>query len=151
MWSPRIGAPILTTYSRTAFHQQRTLASRRRRSRSRAHRRRPPHRQFRASAGWRRLAPATVPRRQTVRPISQGQRSIRRRHSIHLAFQPQAILNSLEEGNVLLVQDVGPLRRALAQRLESAVRKFEYHIIVGEKVGARNMKLALIDNRQSSF
>ncbi len=63
--------------------------------------------------------------------------------AIERATDLAAIVNNLEEGDVLLIENFGRLRRPAAQRLESAMREFEFHIVVGEGLGARAMKLAV--------
>jgi Holliday junction resolvasome RuvABC ATP-dependent DNA helicase subunit len=54
-----------------------------------------------------------------------------------------AIVNNLEEGDVLLIQKLARLRLPVAQSLEPAMRAFEFRIEVGEGSGARTMKLKI--------
>lgn len=59
--------------------------------------------------------------------------------NIERAADLATTLNGLEEGDVLLLQDFERLRRPVAQRLESAMRDFEFHIVVGEGSAARTI------------
>ena len=54
-----------------------------------------------------------------------------------------AILNSLEKHDILLLRNLGRLRRQLVKRLTPALFNFEFHISVGEGRGARTMKLSV--------
>ena len=54
-----------------------------------------------------------------------------------------AIINDLDKGDVLLIQNIGRLRAELVELLASASRTFELDIVVGKGPGARAMRLAL--------
>jgi Holliday junction resolvasome RuvABC ATP-dependent DNA helicase subunit len=52
-----------------------------------------------------------------------------------------AVVNNLEAHDILLLRDLGRMRRQVVKRLVPALVDFEFHIIVGEGMGAREMKL----------
>ncbi|MGB3552867.1 MAG: restriction endonuclease [Candidatus Binatus sp.] len=54
-----------------------------------------------------------------------------------------AIVNNLEAHDILLLPNLGHLKRQVIKRLIPALRNFEFHIIVGEGMGARTMKLSV--------
>jgi Holliday junction DNA helicase RuvB len=54
-----------------------------------------------------------------------------------------AIVNNLEEGDVLFIDEIHRLQRPVEERLYSAMEDYEFHIVVGEGMGARTMKLAV--------
>lgn len=53
------------------------------------------------------------------------------------------IVNNLEEHDLLLIRRLNRLKQAVGRRLLPALRDFEFHIVVGEGVGARTMKLSV--------
>ncbi len=54
-----------------------------------------------------------------------------------------AIVNNLDAHDLLLLRNVARLRQQISKRLAPALRDFEYHITVGEGMGARRMKLSI--------
>jgi Holliday junction resolvasome RuvABC ATP-dependent DNA helicase subunit len=54
-----------------------------------------------------------------------------------------AIINNLEQGDILFLEQINRIRRPLLSSLLSAMRDFEFQINVGEGIGARKMKLAV--------
>ncbi len=54
-----------------------------------------------------------------------------------------AIVNNLEANDILLLRNLGRMRRQVVKRLISAMLTFEFPIIVGEGRGARTMKLSV--------
>jgi len=63
--------------------------------------------------------------------------------AIERAADLAAILNNLEEGDVLFIDEIHRLQKPVEERLYSAMEDFEFHIVVGEGMGARTMKLAV--------
>jgi holliday junction DNA helicase RuvB len=63
--------------------------------------------------------------------------------AIERAADLAAIVNNLEEGDVLFIDEIHRLQRPVEERLYSAMEDFEFHIVVGEGMGARTMKLAV--------
>ena len=71
--------------------------------------------------------------------------------SVHVTYGPAieraadlaAIVNNLEEGDVLFIDEIHRLQRPVEERLYSAMEDYEFHIVVGEGMGARTMKLAV--------
>lgn len=53
------------------------------------------------------------------------------------------IVNNLEAHDLLLVRNLARLRQQVTKRLAPALRDFEFHITVGEGMGARTMKLSI--------
>ncbi len=53
------------------------------------------------------------------------------------------ILNNLEARDILLLRNLGRLKRQVVKRLIPTLLDFEYHISVGEGWGAREMKLSV--------
>jgi Holliday junction DNA helicase RuvB len=54
-----------------------------------------------------------------------------------------AIVNNLEEHDVLFIDEIHRLQRVVEERLYSAMEDFEFHIVMGEGMGARTMKLSV--------
>ena len=54
-----------------------------------------------------------------------------------------ATVNTLEESDVLLLRNLGRLKRQVAKRLIPALMNFEFHIVVGEGMRSQGMKLAV--------
>ena len=54
-----------------------------------------------------------------------------------------AIVNNLEKGDILFIDEIHRLQRPVEERLYSAMEDYEFHIVVGEGMGARTMKLAV--------
>lgn len=54
-----------------------------------------------------------------------------------------AILNDVEEGDIVLLRNLGRMRRQAVKRLIPSLLDFEFHIVVGEGSGRRAMKLAV--------
>jgi len=54
-----------------------------------------------------------------------------------------AILTSLEEGNVLFIDEIHRLKRVLEETLYSAMEDFKIDIIIGEGAGARTLSISL--------
>lgn len=54
-----------------------------------------------------------------------------------------ATVNNLEANDILLLRNLGRLKRQVVKRLIPALRDFEFQIIVGEGMGARTMKLSI--------
>ena len=54
-----------------------------------------------------------------------------------------AILTSLEEGNVLFIDEIHRLKRVLEETLYSAMEDFKVDIIIGEGAGARTLSISL--------
>ncbi|HXW85554.1 MAG TPA: Holliday junction branch migration DNA helicase RuvB, partial [Candidatus Binataceae bacterium] len=63
--------------------------------------------------------------------------------AIERAADLAAIVNNLEERDVLFIDEIHRLQRPVEERLYSAMEDFEFHIVVGEGMGARTMKLAV--------
>jgi Holliday junction DNA helicase RuvB len=63
--------------------------------------------------------------------------------AIERAADLAAIVNNLEEGDVLFIDEIHRLQRPVEERLYSAMEDYEFHIVVGEGMGARTMKLAV--------
>ncbi|MGH7781815.1 MAG: Holliday junction branch migration DNA helicase RuvB [Candidatus Binataceae bacterium] len=63
--------------------------------------------------------------------------------AIERAADLAAIVNNLEEGDILFIDEIHRLQRAVEERLYSAMEDYEFHIVVGEGMGARTMKLAV--------
>ncbi|HMD05862.1 MAG TPA: Holliday junction branch migration DNA helicase RuvB [Candidatus Binatus sp.] len=63
--------------------------------------------------------------------------------AIERAADLAAIVNNLEEHDVLFIDEIHRLQRVVEERLYSAMEDFEFHIVVGEGMGARTMKLAV--------
>ncbi len=54
-----------------------------------------------------------------------------------------AILTSLEEGNVLFIDEIHRLKRVLEETLYSAMEDFKVDIVIGEGAGARTLSISL--------
>src|SRR6202011_3720324 len=63
--------------------------------------------------------------------------------AIERAADLAAIVNNLEEHDVLFIDEIHRLQRVVEERLYSAMEDFEFHIVVGEGMGARTMKLSV--------
>jgi len=63
--------------------------------------------------------------------------------AVERAADLAAIVANLEEGDVLFIDEIHRLQRPVEERLYSAMEDFEFHIVVGEGMGARTMKLAV--------
>jgi holliday junction DNA helicase RuvB len=63
--------------------------------------------------------------------------------AIERAADLAAIVNNLEKHDVLFIDEIHRLQRVVEERLYSAMEDFEFHIVVGEGMGARTMKLAV--------
>lgn len=63
--------------------------------------------------------------------------------AIERAADLAAIVNNLEEGDILFIDEIHRLQRPVEERLYSAMEDYEFHIVVGEGMGARTMKLAV--------
>src|SRR5262249_15610917 len=63
--------------------------------------------------------------------------------AVERAADLAAIVNNLEEGDVLFIDEIHRLQKVVEERLYSAMEDFEFHIVVGEGMGARTMKLAV--------
>ena len=63
--------------------------------------------------------------------------------AIERAADLAAIVNNLEKGDVLFIDEIHRLQKIVEERLYSAMEDFEFHIVVGEGMGARTMKLAV--------
>jgi holliday junction DNA helicase RuvB len=63
--------------------------------------------------------------------------------AVERAADLAAIVNNLEEGDVLFIDEIHRLQRPVEERLYSAMEDYEFHIVVGEGMGARTMKLAV--------
>jgi Holliday junction DNA helicase RuvB len=63
--------------------------------------------------------------------------------AVERAADLAAIVNNLEEGDILFIDEIHRLQRAVEERLYSAMEDYEFHIVVGEGMGARTMKLAV--------
>jgi holliday junction DNA helicase RuvB len=63
--------------------------------------------------------------------------------AVERAADLAAIINNLEEGDVLFIDEIHRLQRPVEERLYSAMEDYEFHIVVGEGMGARTMKLAV--------
>jgi Holliday junction DNA helicase RuvB len=63
--------------------------------------------------------------------------------AIERAADLAAIVNHLEEHDVLFIDEIHRLQRAIEERLYSAMEDFEFHIVMGEGMGARTMKLSV--------
>ncbi len=63
--------------------------------------------------------------------------------AIERAADLAAIVNNLEEHDVLFIDEIHRMQRVVEERLYSAMEDFEFHIVVGEGMGARTMKLAV--------
>ncbi len=63
--------------------------------------------------------------------------------AIERAADLAAIVNNLEKQDVLFIDEIHRLQRVVEERLYSAMEDFEFHIVVGEGMGARTMKLAV--------
>ncbi|HYB90761.1 MAG TPA: Holliday junction branch migration DNA helicase RuvB [Candidatus Binataceae bacterium] len=63
--------------------------------------------------------------------------------AIERAADLAAIVANLEKGDVLFIDEIHRLQRPVEERLYSAMEDFEFHIVVGEGMGARTMKLAV--------
>ncbi len=63
--------------------------------------------------------------------------------AIERAADLAAIVNNLQEHDVLFIDEIHRLQRAIEERLYSAMEDFEFHIVMGEGMGARTMKLAV--------
>jgi Holliday junction DNA helicase RuvB len=63
--------------------------------------------------------------------------------AIERAADLAAIVNNLEKGDVLFIDEIHRLQRPVEERLYSAMEDYEFHIVVGEGMGARTMKLAV--------
>ncbi len=53
------------------------------------------------------------------------------------------ILNNLEKGDVLFIDEIHRLQKPVEERLYSAMEDFDFHMMVGEGMGARTMKLSV--------
>jgi len=63
--------------------------------------------------------------------------------AIERAADLAAIVNNLQEHDVLFIDEIHRLQRAIEERLYSAMEDFEFHIVMGEGMGARTMKLSV--------
>jgi Holliday junction DNA helicase RuvB len=63
--------------------------------------------------------------------------------AVERAADLAAIVNNLEEGDILFIDEIHRLQRPVEERLYSAMEDYEFHIVVGEGMGARTMKLAV--------
>ncbi|HVA81882.1 MAG TPA: Holliday junction branch migration DNA helicase RuvB [Candidatus Binataceae bacterium] len=63
--------------------------------------------------------------------------------AIERAADLAAIVNNLEEGDILFIDEIHRLQRPVEERLYSAMEDYEFHIVVGEGMGARTMKLSV--------
>lgn len=63
--------------------------------------------------------------------------------AIERAADLAAIVNNLEEHDVLFIDEIHRMQRVVEERLYSAMEDFEFHIVVGEGMGARTMKLSV--------
>jgi Holliday junction DNA helicase RuvB len=54
-----------------------------------------------------------------------------------------AIVNNLEHGDVLFIDEIHRIPHAVEEHLYSAMEDYELHVVVGEGMGARTMKLAV--------
>src|SRR5258708_8329584 len=63
--------------------------------------------------------------------------------AIERAADLAAIVNNLEQHDVLFIDEIHRLQRVVEERLYSAMEDFEFHIVVGEGMGARTMKLSV--------
>jgi holliday junction DNA helicase RuvB len=63
--------------------------------------------------------------------------------AVERAADLAAIVNNLEQGDVLFIDEIHRLQRPVEERLYSAMEDYEFHIVVGEGMGARTMKLAV--------
>ena len=63
--------------------------------------------------------------------------------AIERAADLAAIVNNLEAHDVLFIDEIHRLQRVIEERLYSAMEDFEFHIVVGEGMGARTMKLSV--------
>jgi holliday junction DNA helicase RuvB len=63
--------------------------------------------------------------------------------AVERAADLAAIINNLEQGDVLFIDEIHRLQRPVEERLYSAMEDYEFHIVVGEGMGARTMKLAV--------
>ncbi len=63
--------------------------------------------------------------------------------AIERAADLAAIVNNLEKGDVLFIDEIHRLQKVVEERLYSAMEDYELHIVVGEGMGARTMKLAV--------
>ncbi|HWN56797.1 MAG TPA: Holliday junction branch migration DNA helicase RuvB, partial [Methylomirabilota bacterium] len=63
--------------------------------------------------------------------------------AIERAADLAAIVNNLEQHDVLFIDEIHRLQRAIEERLYSAMEDFEFHIVMGEGMGARTMKLSV--------
>jgi holliday junction DNA helicase RuvB len=63
--------------------------------------------------------------------------------AVERAAELAAIINNLEKGDVLFIDEIHRLQRPVEERLYSAMEDYEFHIVVGEGMGARTMKLAV--------
>ncbi len=62
---------------------------------------------------------------------------------IERASDLAAILNNLEEHDILLIRHTNRLKPVVSRRLLPALHDFEFQIVVGEGMGARTMKLSV--------
>ncbi len=63
--------------------------------------------------------------------------------AIERAADLAAIVNNLEARDVLFIDEIHRLQKPVEERLYSAMEDYEFHIVVGEGMGARTMKLAV--------
>jgi holliday junction DNA helicase RuvB len=63
--------------------------------------------------------------------------------AIERAADLAAIVNNLEKGDVLFIDEIHRLQKVVEERIYSAMEDYELHIVVGEGMGARTMKLAV--------
>jgi holliday junction DNA helicase RuvB len=63
--------------------------------------------------------------------------------AIERAADLAAIVNNLEQGDILFIDEIHRLQKIVEERLYSAMEDYELHIVVGEGMGARTMKLAV--------
>ncbi len=54
------------------------------------------------------------------------------------------ILSNLEKGDVLFIDEIHRLQKPVEERLYSAMEDFDFHMMVGEGMGARLMKLPVV-------
>ena len=59
--------------------------------------------------------------------------------AIERAADLAAIVNNLEKHDVLFIDEIHRLQRVVEERLYSAMEDFEFHIVVGEGMGARTV------------
>lgn len=63
--------------------------------------------------------------------------------AIERAADLAALVNNLEKGDILFIDEIHRLQKVVEERLYSAMEDYELHIVVGEGMGARTMKLSV--------